>query len=276
MTRTAGSPGNGSVNVDAGAGTVPAVALESVVVRFGGITALDGIDLTVARGELCGLIGPNGAGKTTLFDVVSGIRRPDSGRVILGGRDVTAWSPTRRARAGLRRTFQRVQAYGWLSVEDNVVAALDWRGGGGGLAGDLVSGHGRRRRERERRKRAAEVIDQCGLADVRHAPAGSLPIGTARLVELARAVVDTPEVLLLDEPTSGLDEADAQRLGELVDAVRHDRGCAVLLVEHDVGFVLERCDRVVVLDLGTVLTAGSPEEVRNDPRVRTAYLGTTT
>ncbi len=258
-----------------GGNDVPALALESVVVRFGGVTAIDGIDLTLDQGELCGLIGPNGAGKTTLFDVVSGLRRPDAGRVRLGGRDVTGWSPTRRARAGLRRTFQRVQTYGWLSVEENVVAALDWRGGGSGLAGDLVGAPGRRRRSRERRERARHVLDQCGLAALSGAPAASLPIGAARLVELARAIVEPPKVLLLDEPTSGLDEVEADRLGELVDTVRRAEGCAVLLVEHDVGFVLGRCDRVVVLDLGAVLTEGSPAVVRNDSRVRGAYLGST-
>ncbi|MCZ7534713.1 MAG: ABC transporter ATP-binding protein [Acidimicrobiia bacterium] len=253
----------------------PALDLDSVVVRFGGVTALDGVDLTVEASELCGLIGPNGAGKTTLFDVVSGITGPDAGRVHLSGRDVTGWSPTRRARAGLRRTFQRVQTYGWLSVEDNVVAALDWRGGGSGLLGDLVGAPGRRRRESERRTRAREVLEQCGLSALRDAPAGSLPIGVSRLVELARAIADPPRVLMLDEPTSGLDEAEADRLGELIDTVRRAEGCAVLLVEHDVGFVLGRCDRVVVLDLGSVLTSGSPAEVRDDPSVRTAYLGST-
>ncbi|MGH9013679.1 MAG: ATP-binding cassette domain-containing protein, partial [Acidimicrobiia bacterium] len=124
--------------------------LDQVSVRFGGIAALDQVSLEVAPGEVCGLIGPNGAGKTTLFDVISGVRRPDGGRVFLDGRDVTRWSAVRRARSGLRRTFQRVQTYGWLSVADNVLAAVEWESGGGGLVADLVASPTRRRREQQR------------------------------------------------------------------------------------------------------------------------------
>ena len=218
-------------------------------------------------------IGPNGAGKTTLFDVISGVRTPDSGQVVLAGENVTRRSPMYRARRGLRRTFQRVQAFGWLSVEDNVLTALEWRGGGGGLAADLVSFPTRRRRERERRARVAEVLDLCGLTAMRGELASSLPIGLARMMELARAIVDHPRVLLLDEPTSGLDHAEAGRLGERIQAIRHDEDCAVLLVEHDVGFVMQHCDQIVVLDLGQVLTVGEPHEVQANAAVRAAYLG---
>lgn len=253
----------------------PVLEVHDIGVRFGGIAALDGVNFGVDRGEICGLIGPNGAGKTTLFDVVSGLRRPDSGWVRFDARDVTTWSPVRRARAGLRRTFQRVQTYGWLSVEANVLAALEWRGGGGGLAADLVGSPTRRRPERERRRRVDEVLELCGLTGVRDEPAGSLPIGLARAVELARAIAEPPRLLLLDEPASGLDETEIDRLGERIDAVRNEEQSAVLLVEHDVGFVMERCDRVVVLDLGQVLASGTPADVRDDPTVRAAYLGTT-
>ncbi len=252
----------------------PALDLSEVGVRFGGISALDGVSLTVAPGEICGLIGANGAGKTTLFDVVSGVRVPNSGRVRLHGDDVTRSSPHRRARAGLRRTFQRVQVFGWLTVEENLLVASEWRGGGGGALADLVGAPGRRRRERRRRVRAEEVLEQCGLGDVRHVQASRLPIGTARLVELGRALVDVPSVLLLDEPASGLDAAEAARFAGLVHASRERDGTAVLLVEHDVGFVMEHCDRVVVLHLGRVIADGPPEQVRADPAVRDAYLGT--
>ena len=183
------------------------LALEGVSVHFGGIAALTGVDLAVDAGDVCGLIGPNGAGKTTLFDVVSGrahSRRADGSCSTAA--TITRWPAARRARGGLRRTFQRVQTYGWLSVEDNVLAALEWRGGGGGLAADLVGFPTRRRIERERRERVADVLDLCGLTAVADEPVGSLPIGLARMVELARAIVDPPRVLLLDEPTSGLGE----------------------------------------------------------------------
>ncbi len=146
-----------------GAHAVPALQLSGITVRFGGITALDEVALDIGEGEVCGLIGPNGAGKTTLFDVISGVRTPDAGRVTLEGQDVTRRSSVERARLGLRRTFQRVQAFGWLSVEDNVLTALEWRGGGGGLLADLVSSPTRRRRERERRHRVADVLELCGL-----------------------------------------------------------------------------------------------------------------
>jgi branched-chain amino acid transport system ATP-binding protein len=252
---------------------VPALSLSGVTVRFGGITALQDVDLQLNAGEVRGLIGPNGAGKTTLFDVISGIRLPNAGRVELAGQDVTRLSAVRRARRGLRRTFQRVQAFGWLSVEDNVLVALDWRGGGGGLIADLVSFPTRLAREAKRRERVAQVLDLCGLTSVRRDSAGSLPIGLARMVELARAIVDRPKVLLLDEPTSGLDETEAARLGERIQDIRRQESCAVLLVEHDVGFVMRQCENIVVLHLGEVLAVGEPREIQANAAVRAAYLG---
>jgi branched-chain amino acid transport system ATP-binding protein len=250
-----------------------ALDLVEIGVRFGGIAALDSVSLQVGDGEICGLIGANGAGKTTLFDVISGVRRPDRGLVRLAGTDATAWPAHRRARAGLRRTFQRVQLFGWLTVEENLLVATEWRGGGGGVLGDLAAVPGRRRREAERRERAEAVLERCGLMELRHEPAARLPIGQARLVELGRALVDRPSLLLLDEPASGLDATEAARFGSVVRALRDDEGTSVLLVEHDVGFVMEHCDRVVVLHLGRVLAQGPPEQIRDDPAVREAYLG---
>jgi ABC-type branched-subunit amino acid transport system ATPase component len=251
----------------------PQLRLDRITVRFGGITALDGVSFDAHAGEVLGIIGPNGAGKTTLFDVVSGVRAPNDGSVALAGRDVTRRSAAGRARNGLRRTFQRVQTFGWLSVEDNVLTALEWRGGGGGFVADLVYSPTRRRRERVRRARVDEVLERCGLLPVRKELAGSLPIGVARMVEFARAVVDPPSVLLLDEPASGLDETEIARLVAEIQAVRAESGCAVLLVEHNAGFVMEQSDRVVVLDLGQVLASGSPAEVQRNQAVRDAYLG---
>jgi branched-chain amino acid transport system ATP-binding protein len=260
--RTGSAPNDGVV-----------LALDSIHVRFGGIAALSGVSLQASAREVLGIIGPNGAGKTTLFDVVSGVRAPNEGRVFLDGIDVTSKSAVQRARRGLRRTFQRVQAFGWLTVEDNVLAALEWHGGGGGFVGDLVAFPTRRRRERVRRVRVDEVLDRCGLDPVRRELAGSLPIGVARMVEFARAIVDEPKVLLLDEPASGLDEMEAARLGQLIESVRDETGCVVLLVEHNAGFVMEHSDRVVVLDLGSVLASGLPEEIQRNQAVRDAYLG---
>lgn len=253
----------------------PALAVDGVAVRFGGIRALDGVTLAFHAGEVCGLIGSNGAGKTTLFDVLSGIRRPTSGVVRLRGADVTRRGPVWRSRHGLRRTFQRQQTFGWLSVEDNVLVALEARGGGGGLPADLVRLRGRRHLERQRRGRVADVLTLCGLGDLADVPAGTLPVGRARLVELARAIAEPPEVLLLDEATSGLEATEVAALGDTVRDVQAAHGCAVVLVEHDVGFVMDRCDRVVALHLGTVLADGTPDAVRRDPAVQAAYLGAT-
>jgi branched-chain amino acid transport system ATP-binding protein len=252
---------------------VPLLVLDGVVVNFGGVTAVDDVNLRAEPGEVVGIIGPNGAGKTTLFDVVSGVRVPDRGRVLLDGKDMTRKSSAIRARNGLRRTFQRVQIFGWLTVEDNVLAALECRGGGGGFVADLVGFPSRRRRERERRQCVGEVLERCGLTEVRGVLAASLPIGIARMVELARAIVDPPRLLLLDEPASGLDEKEAQRLGAEIQRVRSETRCSVLLVEHDAGFVMEHCDRIVVLDRGAILAQGLPHEIQRDVAVRNAYLG---
>jgi ABC-type branched-subunit amino acid transport system ATPase component len=247
--------------------------LEGISVRFGGIVALADVSFDANVGEILGIIGPNGAGKTTLFDVISGVRSPNEGRVRLGGIDLTGKSASERARRGLRRTFQRVQTFGWLTVEDNVLTALEWRGGGGGFIADLVYAPTRRHRERARRARVDEILERCGLIPLRKELAGSLPIGVARMVEFARAVVDRPTLLLLDEPASGLDETEILRLGEQIQAVRAETGCVVLLVEHNAGFVMEQSDRVVVLDLGTVLATGLPDEIQRNQAVRDAYLG---
>jgi branched-chain amino acid transport system ATP-binding protein len=275
---TLASPGASSSNsgpADAGSGPRDGdvLALEDVAVRFGGISALAGVSLSVSEGIVLGLIGPNGAGKTTLFDVISGVRTPNGGRVWFRGRDATRASAVARSRQGLRRTFQRVQTFGWLTVEDNVLAALEWRGGGGGMFADVVRLPTRRSRERDRRERVAEVLEQCGLTAVRSDPVGSLPIGLARMVEFARAIVDEPKLLLLDEPTSGLDEREAERLIEQLALLRETTACSVMLVEHDMGFVMQQCDMVVVLELGQVIASGTPKEIQEDPQVRAAYLG---
>jgi branched-chain amino acid transport system ATP-binding protein len=250
-----------------------ALELADIFVRFGGIVGLDGVSLRVSQGEVCGLIGPNGAGKTTLFDVISGMRTPQRGTVRIDGIDVSKASPAIRARQGVRRTFQRVQTFGWLSVEDNLLAATEWHGGGGGMAADLFALPSRRRRERERRARVDQVLELCGLTALRKASAGSLPIGSARMVEFGRAIVDVPRILLLDEPTSGLEEGEVARLASCVAALRGEFECAVLLVEHDMRFVMAQCDPIVVLDQGRVLCTGSPDEIRADKDVQTAYLG---
>jgi branched-chain amino acid transport system ATP-binding protein len=236
------------------------LAVHDISVHFGGNRALDEVSLAAEAGRVTGLIGPNGAGKTTLFNVISGMLRPDAGRVELGGRDVTGLATHERARAGLGRTFQRLELFGVLTARANVA-----------IAADLAC-----RRGRHDGRRADDVADALlervglqGVADVR---ADQLPTGQARLVELARALAASPSVLLLDEPASGLDESETAAFGRLLRELAAD-GMAVLLVEHDVPLVMAVCDTVHVLDVGRVLAVGTPAEVRADQRVHEAYLG---
>jgi branched-chain amino acid transport system ATP-binding protein len=262
--------------VEAQAGHRPAgqtiLTTEGLSQRFGGVAAVSDVSLRLAEGEVLGLIGPNGAGKTTLFDAIAGVRRPTAGRILLEGREITRSSAVARARLGIRRTFQRQQLFGWLSVEDNVLTAMEWRGGGGGMAADVLGLPSRRRRAAARRERAAAVLAQTGLVDVRRRPAGELSIGQARMLEFARAIVDPPRVLLLDEPTSGLSSEEVHAMMSALTTVRSETSCAVLLVEHDVPYVMKHCDRIIVMNLGRVFAEGSPEEIAAHPDVRAVYL----
>jgi branched-chain amino acid transport system ATP-binding protein len=252
---------------------VAALDAAGVTVRFGGVVALDDVSVRLVHGETCGIIGPNGAGKTTLFDVLSGVRRPSSGVVRVGGRTVGRGGAAHIARLGVRRTFQRQQVFGWLSVRDNVLVALESEGGGGGLLADVVRLPARTRRESQRRARVETALELCGLTAIADRPAGTLDIGRSRLVELARAIVARPAVLLLDEPTSGLEAHEAEQLGSIVEALRADHGCAIAVVEHDVDFIVAHCQRIVVLHLGRVIADGPPDVVRAMPDVQSAYLG---
>jgi branched-chain amino acid transport system ATP-binding protein len=245
-----------------------------VSVRFGGVQALQDVSIPVVAGTISGLIGPNGAGKTTLFDVLTGLRRPDGGRVMLGGRDITRLGTHRRARLGIARTFQRLELFWSLNVEDNVLVGAEakvqwWRANPLGQVGRSATSAAN---PSSRASAVISLLERVGLGDLAQVQVGSLPTGQARLVELARALATKPSVLLLDEPSSGLDDAESATLGELLlDLARG--GMAVLLVEHDMDLLMKICDTVTVLDAGTVIADGTPAEVRLDPAVRAAYLG---
>jgi len=234
-----------------------------ISVRFGGVTALNQVTLDFLADEVCGLIGPNGAGKTTLFDTISGIRNPTEGRVMYDGVDVTGRSVTWRARHGIRRTFQRQQTFGWLSVEDNIMTALEWRGGGGGLAADLVRLPTRLKFEKARRQRVREVLELCGIADIAGVPAASLPLGKARMAEMARAIVDHPRVLLLDEPTSGLDPLMENEFRQIIREEQRREGRTVLLSSHVLSEVEALCDRVTLIRAGRTVETGTLSELRH-------------
>ncbi|HTX27602.1 MAG TPA: ABC transporter ATP-binding protein [Streptosporangiaceae bacterium] len=255
------------------AGEPYALVARDLTIAFGGITAVDQVTIGVRPGECLGLIGPNGAGKTTILDCLSGLCPPTSGRVLLDGADVSRRSGTWFSRAKVRRTFQRTQAFGWLSVEENVMIPLELHGRFKYLLPEILRLPSARRRAGRMRQAADDVLRECGLTEVKDSPAAAIPIGQLRMLEFARAIIDTPRLLLLDEPTSGLGSAQSERVAEFIREVKGKRDCSIILVEHDVEFVMSLCDRIIVLSQGRVLCEGSPEEVRRDPAVIDAYIG---
>jgi branched-chain amino acid transport system ATP-binding protein len=240
---------------------VPVLELHGIDMRFGGVQVLSDVSLEIGESGVLGLIGPNGAGKSTLFNIASGLLAPVSGKIVLDGRDITKLRPDARARRGLARTFQRLETFRVLTVRENVLVAAEIR----------------RRWSRDRtspRTIADDLLERVGLIDIADKIVDTLSTGSARLVEVARALATQPRVLLLDEPASGLDEQETIRLGELLRGLGRE-GLAVVLVEHDVSLVMDVCERVAVLDNGSILTVGSPEIVRGDGAVQAAYLGPT-
>jgi branched-chain amino acid transport system ATP-binding protein len=268
-----------------------------VAVRFGGVSALNDVTLTVEPGTVTGLIGPNGAGKTTLFNVISGLQAPDRGSVHLFDTDVTTMKPHRRARLGLARTFQRLEIFGTLSASENVQVGLEssvkwweWRHlrrtvswkRRGGADGDGTGGDGEGATEPDRTpiprpgtlaaSTCERLLEGVGLAGLGHEQSANMSTGLARMVELARALAIGPKLLLLDEPGSGLDEAESRALGDLLAKLAAG-GMAVLLVEHDMELVMRICDQIYVLDFGDIIASGTPDAIREDPMVQAAYLG---
>jgi len=246
---------------------------EGVVVRFGGLTALDGVGVHAPPGRITGLIGPNGAGKTTLFNVCSGLLAPDAGTVALNGTDLARHGPSRRARLGLGRTFQRLELFTSMTVRENVEFAAEARWLSWDPVSQLGLRHAGRGRRREVRQTAQAVLGETGLLPLADRVVGSLSTGQGRLVELARAMARRPQVLLLDEPSSGLDPAESLAFGRLLRDLVARRQIGILMVEHDMSLVLDICDWIFVLDFGRPLMAGTPADVRHSADVRSAYLG---
>jgi branched-chain amino acid transport system ATP-binding protein len=252
--------------------TAPLLEVGGLRLEFGGLRALDDVGLTVAAGEICGLVGPNGAGKTSLFNCVSGLYRPSAGRVLVDGVDALATPPHRLAALGVARTFQ----HPWLQLDATVLDNV------------LLGGHvrlpprlgayalrrpGARRAERALAAEASETLSWLGIADLAGAAAGSLPYGAMKRVELARALLARPRLLLLDELASGLVQEEVHTLGDVIRRLRAERAISVLLVEHHMGLVASICDKVVVLVEGRKVAEGSAAEIQRDPVVVEAYLG---
>lgn len=233
--------------------------MQGVDVHFGGLKALRDVDLSAGAGTVTGLIGPNGAGKTTLFNVICGLLEPDRGTVALEGTPLGGRPAYRRARLGIARTFQRLEVFGSLTARDNVLVAAEvhrsWS-----------------HQRYEPASVADAVLERVGISHVAGEQVDSLPTGTARLVELGRALATQPKMLLLDEPSSGLDEDESAEFGHLLSSLASD-GLGILLVEHDIELVMSVCSLIHVLDFGAILAVGTPREIQADEKVRAAYLG---
>jgi ABC-type branched-subunit amino acid transport system ATPase component len=245
--------------------------LQGLKVAFGGLTAVDGLDLVAPPAGLTALIGPNGAGKTTTFNACCGLVPPNAGRVILDGEDISKLRPAARARRGLGRTFQKIELFASLTVAENVALGRE-----AGLAGSRLLAQFRAPRDQREliRDQVEDALAVCGLQGLREARAGSLSTGQRRLVELARVLAGGFRMLLLDEPSSGLDGKETQKFGELLGHVVDTRGTGVLLVEHDMSLVMDVSRYIYVLDFGKLIFSGSPADVVGSDIVQKAYLGT--
>ena len=241
-----------------------------VTQTFAGITALDNVGLDVDEREKVGLIGPNGAGKTTFFNCLLGMLRPDRGRITFDGKDLTRIPTYKRARLGIGRTFQRIELFAGMTAREHLLVAERSRRGDGALWKDLL-GMGRPKRDELARVQA--TIELLGLESDADRPIEALSLGRGRIVEVGRALMIEPRLLLLDEPSSGLDHRETAELADVLRIVNAERGTAILLVEHDVEMVSQLVDRVFVLDFGTVIASGPTQEVFADANVRRAYIG---
>ena len=250
----------------------PVLEMQNVEKNFGGVRAIDNFSVTLEPGKIHGLIGPNGAGKTTIFNNITGIYAPDSGKIIFNGTDITGSAPHRVAQLGIGRTFQNIRLFSNLSVLSNVVIASNLDATYN-LADAMFKTKKYKEREKHLEEKAMDLLDVVGLADKANEQASSLPYGHQRKLEIARALATNPKLLLLDEPAAGMNPNETDELMQTVRSVRDQFGIAILLIEHDMNFVMGICEEITVLDYGRVIARGDGKAIRNNPKVIAAYLG---
>jgi branched-chain amino acid transport system ATP-binding protein len=260
--------------VPATATATPILELRDVSLHFGGITALDGVTFTVHKGEIYAVIGPNGAGKTSVFNCISGLYHPAKGKILFDGNDITRLTPARRARLGLARSFQNIELFKGMTVVDNLMLGRHIHMKTGLLTGGLFFGPARREEIRNR-KVVEEIIDFLEIQAIRQKVVGTLAYGLQKRVELGRALALEPRVLLLDEPMAGMNAEETEDMARFVLDISEERDTTIVLIEHDMGVVMDICDRICAIDFGVKLAEGTPGEIQANPNVVSAYLGET-
>jgi len=247
--------------------------LRGVSLRFGGIHALDGVDLDVAEGSITAIIGPNGAGKSSLYNVISGMYRPSSGSVHFQGQDITSVPAHKRAGLGIARSFQNIALFRGLTVVDNIKLGAHSRLKSGLLSSLLFRGKAASEEEKLRHEIEREVIDFLEIDHIRDMPVGALPYGLQKRVELARALALRPRIIMLDEPVAGMNREETEDIARFILDMKEELGITVLLIEHDLSMVMDISDHVAVLNFGKLVAAGAPQEMQNHPKVIEAYIG---